>query len=77
MSDGKERPCILKAPLPSALRLPGPDADYHAGQLAHGARFDPDPPLWSVPSNANLLEEPEADLYGLVSPLNFPHHCIC
>ena len=67
VSDGKERPCIMKAPLPSALRMPGSDADWNAGRLSQGARFDPNPPLWSIPVNVDLSIEPEADLYGLVS----------
>ena len=68
VSDGKERPCSLKPPLPTALRMPGSDADFLAARPSRGARFDPDPPAWSVsPKVDSTVKEPEADLYGLVS----------
>lgn len=66
ISDGKERPCALRIPPVSfQLRLPGPDSDFILGKPTLGARFDPDPPAWSISTkmDANLVE-PEADLYG-------------
>lgn len=71
VSDGKERPCIMKAPLPSALRMPSSDADWSAMRASQGARFDPNPPLWSISVDVDLSAEPEADLYGLVCSLEF------
>ncbi|KAM0792273.1 hypothetical protein ACM66B_004965 [Microbotryomycetes sp. NB124-2] len=66
MSDGKERPCVLRVPLPSVLRLPSSDAYYHTGTYAPGARFDPDPPPWSLPHQGEPANaEPEPDLYGM------------
>ncbi|KAK4053777.1 hypothetical protein OIV83_001433 [Microbotryomycetes sp. JL201] len=66
MSDGKERPCVLRVPLPSVLRLPSSDAYYHTGTYAPGARFDPDPPPWSLPHHGEQgAREPEPDLYGM------------
>lgn len=80
ISDGNERPCGLKVPRIASLRMPGSDADFHAGRKSLGARFDPDPPAWAVSalnrhggSSANATaaaspappsDEPEADLYG-------------
>ncbi|GAA5835263.1 hypothetical protein JCM9279_004489 [Rhodotorula babjevae] len=48
VSDGNERPCGLKVPRIASLRMPGPDADFAAGRKSVGAKFDPDPPAWSV-----------------------------
>ncbi|CEQ39914.1 SPOSA6832_01478, partial [Sporobolomyces salmonicolor] len=48
ISDGNERPCGLKVPKIASLRMPGPDADFAAGRKSLGAKFDPDPPAWSV-----------------------------
>ncbi|GAA5996334.1 uncharacterized protein JCM10292_007542 [Rhodotorula paludigena] len=48
ISDGNERPCGLKVPRIASLRMPGPDSDFVAGRKSVGARFDPDPPAWSV-----------------------------
>lgn len=68
VSDGKERPCSLKPPLPSALRMPSSDTDFLASRPSLGARFDPDPPKWSLSAKSESEgKEPEADLYGLVS----------
>lgn len=68
VSDGKERPCSLKPPLPSALRMPSSDADFLASRPSQGARFDADPPKWSLSAKSESEGKgPEADLYGLVS----------
>ncbi|GAA5978426.1 hypothetical protein JCM5350_001162 [Sporobolomyces pararoseus] len=48
ISDGNERPCGLKVPKIASLRMPGSDADFANGRKGIGARFDPDPPPWSV-----------------------------
>ncbi|KAJ8295525.1 putative transcriptional regulatory protein PB1A11.04c [Rhodotorula toruloides] len=48
VSDGNERPCGLKVPRIASLRMPGSDADFLAGRKSLGARFDPNPPPWSV-----------------------------
>ncbi|GAA6023672.1 hypothetical protein JCM10207_008744 [Rhodosporidiobolus poonsookiae] len=65
ISDGNERPCGLKVPRIASLRMPGPDADFLAGRQSLGAKFDPDPPAWSVSTRAAPTSaEPEADLYG-------------
>ncbi|GAA5904966.1 hypothetical protein JCM5296_005692 [Sporobolomyces johnsonii] len=48
ISDGNERPCGLKVPKIASLRMPGSDADFAAGRKSLGAKFDPDPPAWSV-----------------------------
>ncbi|KAK4058871.1 hypothetical protein OIO90_000317 [Microbotryomycetes sp. JL221] len=66
MSDGKERPCVLRVPLPSVLRLPGSDAYYHTSTYVPGARFDPNPPPWSLPHHGETVDkDPEPDLYGM------------
>ncbi|GAA5841565.1 hypothetical protein JCM11251_001262 [Rhodosporidiobolus azoricus] len=75
VSDGNERPCGLKVPRIATLRMPGPDADFVHGGRALGAKFDPNPPEWSVStratggssgasSAAENEHELEADLYG-------------
>jgi hypothetical protein len=66
LSDGKERPTSLRAPISSNLRLPGSDVDYLSGVKSQGARFDADPAPWSLSTRFELrsLPEPEADLYG-------------
>ncbi|GAA5978861.1 hypothetical protein JCM11641_003591 [Rhodosporidiobolus odoratus] len=65
VSDGNERPCGLKVPRIASLRMPGPDADFQAGHKSLGAKFDPDPPAWSLSMKTPPGEgEPEADLYG-------------
>lgn len=48
ISDGNERPCGLKVPKISSLRMPGSDADFASGRKGMGAKFDPDPPAWSL-----------------------------
>ncbi|GAA6006416.1 hypothetical protein JCM11491_004948 [Sporobolomyces phaffii] len=48
ISDGNERPCGLKVPKIASLRMPGSDVDFADGRKSTGARFDPDPPPWSV-----------------------------
>lgn len=48
ISDGNERPCGLKVPKISSLRMPGSDADFANGRKGMGAKFDPDPPAWSL-----------------------------
>ncbi|GAA6051178.1 hypothetical protein JCM3770_002576 [Rhodotorula araucariae] len=52
VSDGNERPCGLKVPRIASLRMPGPDADFAAGRESVGAKFDPDPPAWSISTRA-------------------------
>lgn len=67
ITDGRERPCTLKAPLPSVLRMPGADADFQLGRKGQlGARFDPNPPRWNLSSKMEAAAplEHEADLYG-------------
>jgi hypothetical protein len=46
--------------------MPGPDTDFIAGRSAQGARFDADPPAWSLSVKAEKVVG-EADLYGMVS----------
>ncbi|BGP13926.1 hypothetical protein JCM10213_002570 [Rhodosporidiobolus nylandii] len=66
ISDGNERPCGLKVPRIASLRMPGGDTQFQAGQQSLGARFDPDPPAWSVSARPppGGAEENEANLYG-------------
>ncbi|GAA6026997.1 hypothetical protein JCM8097_006027 [Rhodosporidiobolus ruineniae] len=68
VSDGNERPCGLKVPRIASLRMPGTDAAFLAGERSIGAKFDPDPPAWSVSTRSappqGAENEPEADLYG-------------
>ncbi|SCV69421.1 BQ2448_2441 [Microbotryum intermedium] len=73
VSDGKERPCSLKAPLTMMLRLPGPDQDFILGRPTPGARFEADPKPWSLSvkaaehaaSDSASNKAVELDLYGV------------
>lgn len=68
VSDGKERPSSLKPPLGSTLRMPGSDAEFQSSRPSHGARFEVDPPAWSISVKMETsARDPEVDLYGLVS----------
>lgn len=60
ITDGKDRPCALRVPQSTWIRLPGPDADS-GGARSSGALFNPCPEPW-----ASVRFEPvvEADLYG-------------
>ncbi|GAA6060533.1 hypothetical protein JCM10212_006897 [Sporobolomyces blumeae] len=62
ISDGNERPCGLKVPKISSLRMPGSDADFAAGRKGLGAKFDPDPPAWSVSIRMIQKREEEEQL---------------
>lgn len=66
ITDGKERPCSLRAPFPSALRMPGPDADFVLARASPGARFESELPPWNVSAKleASRAHEQEADIYG-------------
>ncbi|KAL8286617.1 hypothetical protein RQP46_004145 [Phenoliferia psychrophenolica] len=65
ITDGKERPCSLRAPLPSSLRMPGPDADFLLGRSSPGARFESELPPWNVSVKVDAsVQDQEADLYG-------------
>ncbi|BGP38017.1 hypothetical protein JCM10449v2_001944 [Rhodotorula kratochvilovae] len=61
VSDGNERPCGLKVPRIASLRMPGPDADFAAGRESVGAKFDPDPPAWSVSTRGGAGAHAEAE----------------
>ncbi|SCZ96862.1 BZ3500_MvSof-1268-A1-R1_Chr4-1g06795 [Microbotryum saponariae] len=73
VSDGKERPCSLKAPLSMMLRLPGPDQDFILGRPTAGARFEADPKPWSLSvkatehaaNDSTSNKVVEVDLYGM------------
>lgn len=64
ITDGKERPSSLTAP--PSLRMPCSDADFNLGRRSLGAKFEADPPPWSVSTkiDTTVIIEPEADLYG-------------
>ncbi|KAM0756284.1 hypothetical protein T439DRAFT_320988 [Meredithblackwellia eburnea MCA 4105] len=65
ITDGKERPCSLKAPLPLFLRMPGTDTDFLLGRSSTGARFDAELAPWHISAKLEASGlELEADLYG-------------
>ncbi|KAK4702537.1 hypothetical protein P7C70_g3688, partial [Phenoliferia sp. Uapishka_3] len=67
VTDGKERPCSLRPPHASTLRMPGPDADFLLSRYSPGACFEAGLPPWNIsakldPSRAS--NDQEADLFG-------------
>lgn len=66
ITDGKEKPCSLRAPLSTSLRMPGHDVDFSLQRTSLGARLDPSPNKWNVPYRLenSMHHEQEADLYG-------------
>lgn len=66
ITDGKEKPCSLRAPLSTSLRMPGHDVDFSLQRTSLGALLDPNPNKWNVPYRLenSMHHEHEADLYG-------------
>ncbi|GAA5941030.1 Zn(II)2Cys6 transcription factor [Sporobolomyces koalae] len=72
ISDGNERPCGLKVPKIASLRMPGSDADFANGKKGMGARFDPDPPAWSVSVRHAQSRKDEDDEDDAAAPRDRP-----